>query len=427
MHAVANRDFNDALQLAVERRASLRPCETLRPPAPHDVAFIAFASGFHGEPLSLENGGVLAVVDDVAVNGGEAVDERLVLYGGVGDRPEMQGDTGAWSASSVEDVIADLLSLTHCDSLPDPLDTESYSGDAFAAYEAELLWGHCLAALSLTPPTDHDLSDIKDLRDRKFDLSKPPRSYPEAMARPDRDVWIAAIKREKESLGKMGAFRVCDLPEGKKAIDVKWVFDFKYDEDGKRIHGMEKAQLVARGFTQRPDDYEETCAPVAKITSIRIILAWAAHRDAHIYQFDVSTAFLHARNRHPVYCCQIPCYPEGSPGQVLEVLVALYGLRQSAYEWYSLFMSILVSLGLIRCEADHGVFYAYWSSPPDPSIPLPLDGSPLYLVVPIHVDDGLSVTNSERLYKWFITRLQERIRIKDLGIYLTHTLARQLI
>ncbi|KAJ3486618.1 hypothetical protein NLJ89_g11795 [Agrocybe chaxingu] len=133
MHAVADQDFGDALQLAVERRASLRPRETLRPPAPRDVAFITFASGFHGEPLSLENGGVPAVVDDVAVNGGGAVDECSVQYGGVDDRPEMHEVTGAWSASSVEDVIADLLSLTRCDSLPDPLATESYSGDAFAA------------------------------------------------------------------------------------------------------------------------------------------------------------------------------------------------------------------------------------------------------------------------------------------------------
>ncbi|KAJ3484899.1 hypothetical protein NLJ89_g11945 [Agrocybe chaxingu] len=278
------------------------------------------------------------------------------------------------------------------------------------------MWGHCLAALSSCPPSDHDLSDVRDLRARKFDLSKPPRSYTEAMARPDRDVWVAAMKREATSLEGMKAFWACALPDGKRLIDVKWVFDFKYDEDGKRIPGMEKARLVARGFTQRPDDFGETYAPVAKIASIRIILAWAARRDAHIFQFDVSTAFLHARNRHPVYCRQIPGHPIGEPGQVLEVLVALYGLCQSAYEWYCLLMSIFLSIGLIHCEADHGIFYAYWSSPPDPTISMPPDGSPLFLIVPVHVDDGLGVTNSEHLYRWFIARLQTRIRIKDLGV-----------
>ncbi|CAA7268325.1 unnamed protein product [Cyclocybe aegerita] len=78
-------------------------------------------------------------------------------------------------------------------------------------------------------------------------------------------------------------------------------------------------------------------------------------------------------------------------------------------------MSILLSIGLIHCEADHGVFFAYWSSLPDPCITLPADGSPLYLVVPVHVNDSLGVTNSVPLYKWFITRLQEHICIKDLG------------
>ncbi|KAJ3501601.1 hypothetical protein NLJ89_g9266 [Agrocybe chaxingu] len=317
---------------------------------------------------------------------------------------------------SVEDVVADLLSLATYDSFPDPAATTAFAGDVFEAYEAELLWGHCLAALSPCPPPEHDLTDVRDLHARKFDLSKPPRSYTEAMARPDRDVWDAAMKREAKSLEAMKAFRACSLPDGKKLIDVKWVFDFKYDEDGKRIPGMEKARLVARSFTQRPDDFGETYAPVAKIASIRIILAWAARRDAHIFQFDVSTAFLHARNRHPVYCRQIPGHPIGQPGQVLEVLVALYGLRQSAYEWYCLLMSIFISIGLIRCEADHGIFYAYWSSPPDPAVSMPLDGSPLFLIVPVHVDDGLGVTNSEPLYHWFIAHLQTRIRIKDLGV-----------
>ncbi|KAJ3489748.1 hypothetical protein NLJ89_g11496 [Agrocybe chaxingu] len=269
--------------------------------------------------------------------------------------------------------------------------------------------------MSPDPPQRHDLGDVRRARNRDFDLSRPPKSYPEAMARPDAHVWRAAMQREKESLDNMKAFRVTALPLGRKAIGVRWVFDFKYDEKGQRIFGKEKARLVAQGFTQRPEDFGETYAPVAKMTTIRAILAWAACKDHLIFQFDVKTAFLHARNHHPVYCRQIPGYLLDDTSLVLEVLVALYGLRQSAFKWYQLFMSLLLVLGLIRCEADHGLFYGYWSSSPDPSIPMPAGGKPLVLVVPIHVDDGLGVTNSEPLYKWFISQLQKHVQVIDLG------------
>jgi hypothetical protein len=76
-------------------------------------------------------------------------------------------------------------------------------------------------------------------------------------------------------------------------------------------------------------------------------------------------------------------------------MVTLYGLRQSAYKFYMLLMSLLLNLGMIRCKVDHGVFFGKWISPPDSSITMPADGSPLVLYVPIHVDDGLAITDSQ--------------------------------
>lgn len=56
-----------------------------------------------------------------------------------------------------------------------------------------------------------------------------------------------------------------------------------------------------------------------------------------------------------------------------------------------------------------------WLSPPDPSVTMPLDGSPLVLYVPLHVDDGLAITNSTPLYLWFLATLAKRLHIVDLG------------
>ena len=46
---------------------------------------------------------------------------------------------------------------------------------------------------------------------------------------------------------------------------------------------------------------------------------------------------------------------------------------------------------------------------------MPPNGLPLVLIVPIHVDDGLALTNSTSLYRWFIKVLQRRLRIVDMG------------
>ena len=88
-----------------------------------------------------------------------------------------------------------------------------------------------------------------------------------------------------------------------------------------------------------------------------------------------------------------------------------YTLKQSSHEWYKLLSSLFAALGLIRCEADHTVFIGRWTTPPHPSIPLPPSGKVLFLIIPIHVDDGLAVSNLISLYNWFITEMSKSIEI----------------
>ena len=217
------------------------------------------------------------------------------------------------------------------------------------------------------------------------------------------------------SLKDMDTFLECNLPLGKKPLTLKWVFAIKTDADGQIIHGKEKACVVAQGYHQQPEDFGATAAPVAKLSSVRIVLAWAALQDLEIYQFDCKTAFLHAKLCHDVYCHPVPGLPMSRPGRVLKIVAALYGLRQSAYKFYMLFFNLLLTIGLSRCSVDHSVFYGEWTSPPDPSVPMPVDGSLLFLIIPIHVDDGLGITNSSYLYKWFLNSLSQCLHIVDLG------------
>ena len=341
------------------------------------------------------------VVSDTGMNGGAV---GVVAVAG------MHGGDGAVDvdvAAGVRgDLTTDLYSYLVLSSFPNQIDTHSLE-----SLERDVLQDHCHA--DFTP--DDVVALLVSSPRRSFDLLKAPSSFAEAVARSDASVWRAAMDREKASLEEMGAFEETDIPEGERTIGLKWVYAHKTDSAGANILGKEKARLVAQGFNQCPGQYDETYAPVAKMTSVRIILAWAAVQDLEIFQFDCKTAFLHAKIRHPIYARQIPGYPLPNPKRVLRILVALYGLRQSAFEFYTLFSSLLLSLGMTRCEVDHGVFFGEWTSTPDPSISMPADGRPLVLYVPLHVDDGLAVTNSSSLYSWFLRMLAARLLIVDLG------------
>jgi hypothetical protein len=251
------------------------------------------------------------------------------------------------------------------------------------------------------------------LRARSWDLSKPPNPYHEATTRLDSATWLAAMQRELDSLEERKAFKQATLPSGRKAVSVHWTYDHKYNFDGSIIQGKKKRGLLPKDSVN--EDFGEMYAPVVKLSSVRILLAYANHYDLEIMSFDVKTAFLHARLPYDIFVKQIPGFPEADTDTILRLLVALYGLRQSSYEWYKLLSSTLASLGLLQCEADYAVFVGRWTIPPHASIALPPSGQPLFLIIPIHVNDGLAISNSLPLYTWFVSEILKSIELISLG------------
>ena len=82
-----------------------------------------------------------------------------------------------------------------------------------------------------------------------------------------------------------------DLPDGRQAIENKWIFKKKTDADGNVT--IYKARLVAKGFWQvQGVDYDETFSPIVMLKSVWIMLAIAAFYNYEIWQMDVKTAFL---------------------------------------------------------------------------------------------------------------------------------------
>jgi len=83
------------------------------------------------------------------------------------------------------------------------------------------------------------------------------------------------MDEEMATLDANATWELVVLLEDKKAIECKWVYKVKHNVDG--FVGKYKARLVAKGYAQTYGiDYEETYSPVAKMTTIRAIIAMAA-------------------------------------------------------------------------------------------------------------------------------------------------------
>jgi hypothetical protein len=92
-------------------------------------------------------------------------------------------------------------------------------------------------------------------------------------------------------------------------VGTKWVFHNKQDEYG--VVTRNKVRLVAKGYSQVEGlDFNETFAPVARLESIRILLAYATHYDFKIYQMDVKSAFLNGPIKAEVYVEQPPDFED---------------------------------------------------------------------------------------------------------------------
>jgi hypothetical protein len=214
--------------------------------------------------------------------------------------------------------------------------------------------------------------------------------------------WKEAMHQEILSIEKNNTWKLMDLPPGHRPIGLKWVFKVKKDANG--VVTKHKARLVAKGYVQKFGiDFEEVFAPVARMETVRLLLALAAHFGWSVHHLDVKSAFLHGDLKEEVYVSQPEGFvKKGKEQQVYKLVKALYGLRQAPRAWNTRLDSTLKQFGFMRCKHEQAVYRKVTSN--------------RLLLVGVYVDDLIVTGGNQDDITAFKRQMEARFEMSDLGL-----------
>ena len=231
-----------------------------------------------------------------------------------------------------------------------------------------------------------------------------PKSVAEALSRPNGPLWKVALDSELKS---MHDHHVWDLvprtsqPIGKKVIKSKTICHIKRDELGNMA--KLKARFVAKEFTQiAGEDYHDTCSPVGRMESLRLLLSIAATLDWDVKQLDVKTAFLHSELDEEIYMEQ----PEGGiavgyEDHICKLRKGIYGLKQAGRQWNKMLDKTMLKHGFKRIPADHCLYMRITSRGKS--------------IIVVHTDDMAAAASTPAKMESIIHDLRSTFDIMDLG------------
>jgi hypothetical protein len=249
--------------------------------------------------------------------------------------------------------------------------------------------------------------------------------FSEAIHGADKDEWKDAILSEIKSLVINDTWDVVDKPVHAKVVGCRTVLRNKYAADG--TLDRRKARVVAKGFTQRPGiDFHDTFAPVARLSSLRLLVALAAKYNLKISQLDVTSAYLNGKIDTEVFMEKPALLQEmlqriineeeddhtlvkkarvmlrdlQGENKICRLRKALYGLRQAGRQWNYEIDKTMKRAGLVPTNADPCVY---------------VDKNTRTFVL-IYVDDILIISGNQERERQIKDVLSEAFRIKDFGL-----------
>lgn len=252
-------------------------------------------------------------------------------------------------------------------------------------------------------------------------------SMDEAMNGDDHKEWRQAIKSEIKNLIKNNTFEIVERPTGGKVIGCRVVLTNKFKSDGSLE--KRKVRVIAKGFAQRPGvDFIDTFSPVARLESIRLIMATAVELNMSIEQIDITGAYLYGYLQEDIYmekpilledCLKELINDRNEKKQIRAVAKelikdlnnsnnavcylkrAIYGLKQAGRQWHERLSKKLKELNLEPTISDPCVYRGRRES------------HTLYMI--IYVDDMLITSTDPNWIKSIKMELFKTFDMKDLG------------
>ena len=207
------------------------------------------------------------------------------------------------------------------------------------------------------------------------------------------------MNSEYKSLLECNTWELVNRTPNMKVISSKWVFHINKFQNGEI--DRYKARLVARGCEQKYGvDYEEVYAPVARIQTIRTLLAISVEMGYHIHQMDVTTAYIQGDLLEIVYMEQPPMFGSNK-NKVCRLRRPIYGLKQSGRAWQYKLSEKLKEIELDPSKVEPCVYTGT------------INGCNVVIVV--YVDDLLFASSSLQALSKVKLQLSEFFKMKDLG------------
>jgi hypothetical protein len=142
-----------------------------------------------------------------------------------------------------------------------------------------------------------------------------------------------------------------EIPK-QNVVGTKWVFRNKQDEYEVVTRNKAKHYSQVKCL-----DFDDTFAPIARLESIHILLAYATHHNFKLYQMDVKSAFLNSLIKEEVYVEQpLGFEDEEYPNHVYKLHKALCGLKQAPIAWYEWLRDFLIENGFRIGKTDYTLF-----------------------------------------------------------------------
>ena len=149
-------------------------------------------------------------------------------------------------------------------------------------------------------------------------------------------------------------------------------------------------------------DFDETFVPVARLESIRILLAIASHLNFKLYQMDVKSAFLNGMLQEEVYVEQPKDFINlQRPDDVHKLKRASYGLKQAPRSWYDRLTAYLTEHGFKRGSANTTLFIRKDKNS--------------FVVAQIYVDDIVFCATNDSLAHSFADEMKAMFKMSMVG------------